>query len=56
MPREPRKDFAGFPGATDALCSVNDTTHDALLLLYRARFSQQIATATCEEILRAWDC
>jgi nicotinamidase-related amidase len=41
--------------ATDALCSVNDATHDALLLLYRARFSQQIRTATSEEILRAWD-
>lgn len=41
--------------ATDALCSVNDATHDALLLLYRARFSQQIKTATTEEILQAWN-
>lgn len=40
--------------ATDALCSVSDATHDALLLLYRARFSQQISTATTEEILQAW--
>jgi nicotinamidase-related amidase len=40
--------------ATDALCSASDATHDALLLLYRQRFSQQIATATTEEILRAW--
>jgi len=41
--------------ATDALCSARDQTHDALLLLYRQRFSQQIATATTEQILRAWN-
>jgi len=41
--------------ATDALCSVSDKTHDALLLLYKQRFSQQIATATTEEILREWN-
>jgi len=41
--------------AADALCSVSDATHDALLLLYRERFSQQIATATSEEILQAWN-
>lgn len=41
--------------ATDALCSGSDSTHDALLLLYRQRFSQQITTATTEEILQAWD-
>jgi nicotinamidase-related amidase len=41
--------------ATDALCSVSDKTHDALLLLYRERFSQQIATASTEEILQAWN-
>ena len=40
---------------TDALCSVSDATHDALLLLYRERFSQQITTATTEEILQAWN-
>jgi nicotinamidase-related amidase len=40
--------------ATDALCSVSDATHDALLLLYRERFSQQITTATTDEILQAW--
>lgn len=40
--------------ATDALCSVSDSTHDALLLLYKQRFSHQIATATTEEILRVW--
>ena len=41
--------------ATDALCSVSDNTHDALLLLYRERFSQQITTATTEEVLQAWN-
>jgi nicotinamidase-related amidase len=40
---------------TDALCSVSDSTHDALLLLYRQRFSQQIATATTEQVLQAWN-
>jgi len=40
---------------TDALCSVSDSTHDALLLLYRQRFSQQIITATTEQVLHAWD-
>ena len=39
---------------TDALCSVSDSTHDALLLLYRQRFSQQIATASTEQVLQAW--
>jgi nicotinamidase-related amidase len=41
--------------ATDALCSVSDATHDALLLLYRERFSQQITTASTEEVARAWN-
>ena len=41
--------------ATDALCSASDRTHDALLLLYRERYSQQIATATTEQILQAWN-
>jgi hypothetical protein len=41
--------------ATDALCSVSDATHDALLMLYRKRFSQQIATASTEEVLKAWN-
>ena len=40
---------------TDALCSVSDSTHEALLLLYRQRFTQQIATATTEQVLQAWN-
>lgn len=38
----------------DALCSTNDRTHDALLTLYRERFSQQVETTTAEEVLRRW--
>jgi nicotinamidase-related amidase len=41
--------------ATDGLCSSSDATHDALLTLYRNRFSQQIETATSETILACWD-
>jgi nicotinamidase-related amidase len=41
--------------ATDALCSVSDETHDALMLLYRERFSYQLAMVTTEQILRAWN-
>ena len=39
---------------TDALCSGHDPTHDALMRLYRERFSQQIETCTTEEVLSAW--
>jgi nicotinamidase-related amidase len=42
-----------LPG--DALCSVSDSTHDALMLLYRQRFSQQITTATTEQVLDGWN-
>jgi nicotinamidase-related amidase len=41
--------------ATDALCSSSDATHDALLTLYRDRFSQQIETASSGAILAAWN-
>ncbi len=39
---------------TDALCSGHDPTHDALMRLYRERFSQQIQTATTGEVLSTW--
>jgi nicotinamidase-related amidase len=39
---------------TDALCSSSDEKHDALLSLYRDRFSQQIETADAETILACW--
>jgi nicotinamidase-related amidase len=40
--------------ASDALCSVDDSTHDALMLLYNRRYSEQVRTATTAEILSAW--
>jgi nicotinamidase-related amidase len=38
----------------DALCSSSDEMHDALLALYRNRFSYQIETADTEAILKHW--
>jgi len=38
----------------DALCSSSDEGHDALLNLYHRRFSEQIETASAEEILSKW--
>ena len=40
--------------ATDAVCSYSDAGHDALLALFRERFSQQVAAATTDEILDRW--
>jgi nicotinamidase-related amidase len=40
--------------AIDGLCSSQDSTHDALMLLYRSRFAQQIECAPMEEIMDAW--
>ena len=41
--------------ATDALCSVSDRTHNALMTLYRERFSQQLTMAKTVQILEAWN-
>jgi nicotinamidase-related amidase len=38
----------------DAVCSSSDEGHDALMLLYHRRYSQQIATMTTDEVLREW--
>ncbi|MBM3549552.1 MAG: cysteine hydrolase [Alphaproteobacteria bacterium] len=38
----------------DAICSSTDEGHDALLGLYRNRFSQQIETVESAEILDSW--
>lgn len=38
----------------DALCSSRDDTHDALMELYRDRFSQQVETVPTELILNEW--
>jgi nicotinamidase-related amidase len=40
--------------ASDAVCSVSDETHDALLDLYTKRFSHRLETASTEEILESW--
>ncbi len=39
---------------TDALCSASDEKHDAMLRLYRDRFSIQIETTDTETILARW--
>jgi nicotinamidase-related amidase len=38
----------------DAVCSSSDRTHDALMTLYRERFTEQIETAEAETILACW--
>jgi nicotinamidase-related amidase len=38
----------------DALCSSSDEMHDALLALYRTRFSCQIETADTDDLLTHW--
>ena len=38
----------------DALCSSSDEKHDALLSLYRDRFSQQVETTSTDAVLAAW--
>lgn len=40
--------------ATDAVCSYSDMGHDALLALFRERFSQQISTAEVAQIIEQW--
>jgi hypothetical protein len=39
---------------TDAICSSSDEGHDALLTVYRRRFSEQIETVAAETILSQW--
>lgn len=40
--------------ATDAVCSFSDAGHDALLDLFKQRFSQQIFAAEMAQILEEW--
>jgi nicotinamidase-related amidase len=40
---------------TDALCSVRNSTHDALLTLYRERYPTQIGALTTAAVLDAWE-
>lgn len=39
---------------TDALCSSSDAAHDALVDLFRSRFSAQLEATTTEQLLRRW--
>lgn len=39
---------------TDAICSSADRTHDALMELYRSRFSEQVELAETGEVLDGW--
>jgi nicotinamidase-related amidase len=38
----------------DALCSAQDKTHDALITLYRERFTNQVRTVSTEQIVSEW--
>ena len=40
--------------ATDAICSSVDKTHDAVMELYRSRFTEQVEAVSIEEILTTW--
>jgi len=40
---------------SDGICSSTDDTHDALVQLYRRRFSHQIEIVDAETVLRNWD-
>ena len=39
---------------TDAICSSSDEGHDALLKVYRNRYSEQVETVDAETILSQW--
>jgi nicotinamidase-related amidase len=39
---------------TDAICSSADQTHDALMELYRSRFSEQVEAVTMQEVTDNW--
>jgi nicotinamidase-related amidase len=40
--------------AADALCSVSDESHDAMLRHFGSRFSHQVEVASTDEILAGW--
>ena len=39
---------------TDAICSSADQTHDALMELYRSRFTEQVEAVGMEDVLSNW--
>lgn len=38
----------------DAICSVSDQTHDAIMSLCHQRFSEQLELVSTEELIDAW--
>jgi hypothetical protein len=38
----------------DAVCSSSDEGHDALMQLYRRRYSEQIEVADSSAVLKRW--
>jgi nicotinamidase-related amidase len=40
---------------SDAICSSSDAGHEALLTLFRERFSHHVVVAGAEEVLSAWN-
>jgi nicotinamidase-related amidase len=38
----------------DAICSSSDEGHDALLRVYHGRYTEQIETASAEDVFRRW--
>jgi len=40
--------------AADALCSISDESHDAMLRHFGSRFCQQIEVVSTEKILDGW--
>ncbi|MDZ4690949.1 isochorismatase family cysteine hydrolase [Terricaulis sp.] len=40
--------------ASDALCSSSDQTHDALMMLYHQRYTEQVETVSTKALIAAW--
>jgi nicotinamidase-related amidase len=40
--------------ASDAVCSSADATHDAIMSIYCSRYTEQVETATVDDILAEW--
>jgi len=39
----------------DGLCSSSDAGHDALMTMYRTRFTEQIELLKLKDVLRLWN-
>ena len=40
----------------DAVCSSSDQGHDALITLFRQRYTEQIEVADAAVIMERWEC